>query len=138
MPIDTKELLHRLSKATDVKEFIDENEKEFHNRSCTDFLNEILVQKKTSVSEVARNSGQGEYVYKVMRGERKASRDVLISIAVGLCLSLDETQHLLRISKWAILDPRDKRDSIIIYSINEKHTINQLNDLLYDMEQGIL
>ena len=59
-------------------------------------------------------------------------------MSVGMNLTLDETQLLLRVFKWAMLDPRDKRDSIIMYSIKEGHSIEQANDLLYDMEQQTL
>ena len=138
MNIDTKELLNRLSCAKDIKLFLTENESEFNNLSCTDYLNYLLRQRDASISEIAKKSGQGEYVYKVMRGERKPSRDVIISIAIGMSLLLDETQLLLRVSKLATLDPRDKRDSIIIYAINEKKSIYQLNDLLYELGQATL
>ena len=138
MAIDTTELLHKLSTAKDIKFFLNEYEQEFRSISFSEFLNDIIYDKELTPAEVAKKSGQGEYVYKVIRGERKPSRDVTIAIAVGMTLSLDETQLLLRIAKWAMLDPRDKRDSIIIYSIKEKHTIDQLNDLLFDMEQQTL
>lgn len=138
MAIDTTELLHKLSTAKDIKFFLNEYKQEFRSISFSEFLNDIIYDKELTPAEVAKKSGQGEYVYKVIRGERKPSRDVIIAIAVGMTLSLDETQLLLRIAKWAMLDPRDKRDSIIIYSIKEKHTIDQLNDLLFDMEQQTL
>ena len=138
MAIDTTELLHKLSTAKDIKFFLNEYEQEFRSISFSEFLNDIIYDKELTPAEVAKKSGQGEYVYKVIRGERKPSRDVIIAIAVGMTLSLDETKLLLRIAKWAMLDPRDKRDSIIIYSIKEKHTIDQLNDLLFDMEQQTL
>lgn len=134
MNIDTKELLHRLSKSTDIKKFLDENEDEFINLNCVDFLNSIIAQKNITIASVAKKSGQGDYVYKVLNGERKPSRDVLISIAFGMQLSLDETQLLLRISKNAMLDPRDRRDSIIIYGINEKLSVDLINDLLFEMK----
>lgn len=138
MNIDTKELLHRLSESDDIKKFIDDNENEFINVKCTDFLNSILAQKCISIASVAKRSGQGDYVYKVLNGERRPSRDVLISIAFGMQLSLDETQLLLRISKNAILDPRDRRDSVIIYGIKEQLLVEKLNDLLFEMNFNTL
>lgn len=138
MNIDTKELLHRLSVSNDIKKFIDNNENEFINMKYTDFLNSILAQKRISIAYVAKRSGQGDYVYKILNGERKPSRDVLISIAFGMQLSLDETQLLLRISKNAMLDPRDRRDSVIIYGINEQLSVEKLNDLLFEMNFNTL
>ena len=138
MIIDTKQLLNQLSKAKDIHKFIEEYEQEFLNLSPFDFMNEMLAKKGVSPAEIAKKSGQGEYVYKVFRGERHPSRDVVLAIAVGMGLGIEETQLLLRISKLASLDPRDKRDSIILYSIKEKHKIEQLNDLLYELNEQTL
>lgn len=138
MILDTKELLSKISEATDIRRFIDEYEEEFLHISPLDYLNEMLRQKDMSVSSVARQSGQGEYVYKVFRGERKPSRDVILAIAVGMQMNTAETQLLLRISKHAALDPRDKRDSILLYSLKEGLDVNRLNSLLYDMQEPTL
>lgn len=133
MNISTTELLNRLTQTNDINTFVDEYEKEFMTLSGTEFLNELLTDKKLSLAEVVKRSGQSDYVYKVFRGERKPSRDILIAIAVGMGLSVDETQLLLRVSKLAALDPRDKRDSVIIYGLKEELEIVKINDLLYEL-----
>lgn len=134
MSIDTKELLHQLKKTTDINQFFAKYETEFHKINITGFLNDMMVQKKLTAAAIAKKSGHGDYVYKVINGERKPSRDVLIGMAIGMELSLEECQLLLRISKFGTLDPRDRRDSVVIYGINQHNTIEQMNDLLYEME----
>ena len=126
----TEELLNRIKNATDIQEFLNSCEKDFINKSCSQHLNEIMEAKKLSASFIANNSGIGEYVYKILKGERNPSRDVLISIAFGMGLTLEETQFLLRISKFAVLDSREKRDSIIIYSLTHKKNVYETDDLL--------
>ena len=138
MSISTTELLNQLTKADDVKQFIDKYKSEFLALTCTEFLNELLVKNDLSLSAVVKRSGQSDYVYKVFRGERKPSRDIMISIAVGMCLTLNEAQLLLRIAKLAALDPRDKRDSVIIYGINERLDAAEINDLLYELNEATL
>lgn len=138
MNISTTELLNRLKKTDDFAKFIEDNKNEFNDLSCTELLNEMLADKKTSLAKVAKASGQGDYVYKVFQGKRKPSRDIVIAIAVGMELSLDETQLLLRISKLAALDPRDKRDSAILYSLENQLDINRLNDLLFELNEATL
>ena len=44
-------------------------------------------------------------------------------------LSLEETQLLLRISKFAILDSRNKRDSVIIYGLTHNLTVFETDDI---------
>lgn len=138
MNIDTKELLNNLCMAEDIKAFIEDYGEEFLNISFPELLNQMSVQKGMNVAEVAKKSRQGDYVYKVFRGERKPSRDIVLTISVGMELSLKETQLLLRVAKMAALDPRDRRDSILIYGLKEKLGVDRLNDLLYEIEEKTL
>ena len=126
----TDELLKELKNAKDIQAFLDSHEQEFISETPVDYLNYIIQSRKTSVAEVAKNSGVGNYVYKVFNNERKPSRDVMIAIALGIGLSLEEAQLLLRISKFAILDSRDKRDSVIIYGFVNHLTVFKVDDLL--------
>lgn len=138
MNVSTTELLNRLTQVDDVKMFINEYEDEFLKLSCTEFLNELLVSRNMKLSDVVKHSGQSDYVYKVFRGERKPSRDIVLAIAVGMSLPVDEAQLLLRISKLAALDPRDKRDSVIIYGLKENLDIHKINDLLFELNEQTL
>ena len=131
----TKELLKKLKNANDIEAFLKANEDKFINKNTSDYLNELINVKEISVASVAKASGAGEYVYKIFNGDRKPSRDITISIALGMKLSLDETQFLLRISKFAILDSRNKRDSVIIYAISHGLTITETDDLLYQTNE---
>ena len=133
--IDTKELINRVKPDMDINKYLDTYKDEFLNVTHTELLNEYLAKRDMKISEVVKKSGQGEYVYKVFNGERKPSRDVLIGMAVGMKLSLEETQLLLRVAKFAALDPRNIRDSIIIFGIKSEYEIERINELLYEKEQ---
>lgn len=126
----TQKLLEGLKNADDIKTFLDLHEQEFLSQTLTDYLNELMTDKNTTVAKIAKNSGIGEYVYKIFSGERRATRDVLISVAFGMELSIEEIQLLLRIAKFAVLDSREKRDSVIIYALAHKMTVFECDDLL--------
>lgn len=126
----TEELLKELKNASDVQEFFTLHENDFITKSLDVYLNELMAAKAISIAEVVKASGAGEYVYKIFKGERKPSRDILISVAFGMKLSLEEAQLLLRIAKAAILDPRDKRDSVIIHSLIHNMTVFETDDIL--------
>ncbi len=128
----TEDLLNRLKNTNDIQEFLKSHENEFIKETPVSFLNYMIKSKNVTVSHIAKASGVGEYVYKIFNNERKPSRDVLLAIALGLGLSLEETQLLLRISKFAILDSRDKRDSVIIYGLVNSLTVFKVDDLLAD------
>ena len=114
----------------DIEEFFKKNENSFIGETPQSFLNTLMTAKNMTIAQVVKISGSGEYVYKVMNGTRKPSRNILISIAFGMKMSLEEVQLLLRISKQARLDSRDKRDSIIIYGFVNALSIYETDDLL--------
>ncbi len=126
----TEDLMNELRKTTDIKSFFDKHEKEFIKETPSSFLNYMIVGKNITPSEAAKASGVGEYVYKILNGTRTPSRNILIAVAFGIKLDLEETQLLLRISKFAILDSRDKRDSIIIYGLVNGLTIFETDEIL--------
>lgn len=126
----TQKLLEGLKNADDIKTFLDLHEQEFLSQTLTDYLNELMTDKNITVAKIAKNSGIGEYVYKIFSGERRATRDVLISVAFGMELSIEETQLLLRIAKFAVLDSRERRDSVIIYALSHDMTVFECDDFL--------
>ena len=127
----TDKLLEELKNAKNIQAFLDENEDKFIKETPVSFLDHILETKNMTVASVAKASGASEYVYKIFNGTRKPSRNILIDIAFGAAMSLEETQLLLRISKQAVLDSRDKRDSIIIYGLVNRLSIFEVDDMLY-------
>lgn len=127
----TDNLLNELRNSKDLQAFFNENEDKFIKETPVSFLNHIIDNKNITVAQVAKISGSTEYVYKVFNGTRRPSRNILIAVAFGLELSFEETQLLLRISKQAILDSRDKRDSTIIYGLVNHISIYEVDDLLY-------
>jgi hypothetical protein len=102
-----------------------------------EYLDSLVARKSIKISEVAERSGQGDYVYKVFQGSRKASRDILLAIAFGMSLTLDETQTLLRVAGNAQLDPRSRRDSVIIYGLCKKMKITEVCEILYELKERI-
>lgn len=126
----TQKLLEGLKNADDIKTFLDLHEQEFLSQTLTDYLNELMTDKNITVAKIAKNSGIGEYIYKIFSGERRATRDVLVSVAFGMKLSIEETQLLLRIAKFAVLDSRERRDSVIIYALSHDMTVFECDDLL--------
>ncbi|MBR0027688.1 MAG: helix-turn-helix transcriptional regulator [Clostridia bacterium] len=126
----TQKLLEGLKNADDIKAFLDLHKQDFLSQTLTDYLNELINDKDVTVAKIAKGSGIGEYVYKIFSGERRPTRDVLISVAFGMELSIEETQLLLRIAKFAILDSREKRDSVIIYALSHNMSVFKCDDLL--------
>ena len=134
----TEELLNRIKESADAGDFVRENEAAFLRVSPEDYMNRMMEKTGLRVADVAARSGQGDYVYKVFSGRRRASRDVLIAICFGMGLSLDEAQPLLRAAGFARLDPRNRRDSVIIYGLCHGVEIDEVNDILFELGESTL
>lgn len=134
----TEELLNKIKESTDVEAFVRENEQVFLCVSPEEYLNRMMEKKGLRVADIAERSGQGDYVYKVFSGRRKASRDVLLAVCFGMNLSFDEAQALLRSAAFARLDPRNKRDSVIIYGLCHGAGVDEVNDILFELGESTL
>lgn len=135
MEKSTSRLLNSLKSTNDIIAFLDENEKEILGETLSQCLSRLLAEKDLTVAAVAEKSGRGDYTYKIFNGNKNPTRDVIISIAIGMGLTLPETQLVLRLAKFAYLDPRNKRDSVFIFAINKKLDIYETNSILIDIKQ---
>lgn len=132
----TEELLHEIEKTKDIYSFFEENNQELLDMTAKGYLDKMLQEKGLAVSDVIKRSEHGDYIYKVFAGTRKASRDILVAIAFGLSMSVEEIQMLLRLSGTARLDPRNRRDAVTLYALSKKRELTYLNDLLFDMNEA--
>lgn len=129
----TEELSHEIESATNIEDYLAKNTENMIRISLSAHLNQLLKQKRISRAEVVRNSLLDRaYVYQIFAGEKTPSRDKLLSIAFGMCLTDEETQTMLKLSGNSALYVRDVRDSIILFSLQHNMNISATNDLLYD------
>lgn len=129
----TNELLNSLTDTDDITAFLEANETELIKETLPQCLSRLLAEKGLSVAQVADKSGRGDYAYKIFNGNKNPTRDVLIAVAVGMSLSLPETQLILRLAKLAYLDPRSRRDSVFIFALGKGLDINEINGVLIDI-----
>ena len=65
------------------------------------------------------------YGYQIFDGSKTPSRDKVIAIALAMQLTLDEANRLLHLSNNGILYPKIKRDSIIIFGLENNQKIHR-------------
>lgn len=130
MKASTQLLLEKLKNTGDIAEYLEQNKYELLDETTGSYLTGLLEKRGLKIADVAEDSLRGEYVYKVFRDERKASREVLLSIAVGMKLSLAETQLLLRVARCAALDPRNRFDSVLLFVLEKGLSVDDANETL--------
>jgi predicted transcriptional regulator len=139
MKKSTDELLNILDKNKNLSEYLSDNKDEFISDSLADYLARLLDEKQLKKAEVIKASLISTvYGYQIFSGLKAPSRDRLIQLALGMRLNLEETQRLLKIGGGSVLYPRNKRDSVIIYAINNSYSVLDCDEVLYELGEKTL
>ena len=96
------------------------------NTSVTDYL-KLLLERHQMSRQSALQAANLDYSlgYQILNGYRNPRRNALIRLAIGMHLTLDETQHLLKIAQRGELYPKNRRDAAILYCIS--HRLNLID-----------
>lgn len=135
----TEQLLNELSKAEDVFEFAKENQMELESYSLTELLEDLLVKYGKQKKDVIRDSGlDTTYGYQIFDGRKNPRRDKLLQLAFGFPLTVDEANRVFRAAGVSDLYVRCKRDTICMYCLQQKMTVDECNALLYQAGEDTL
>lgn len=135
----TDELMKQLTDSQKPRDYLEKNRDFLVESSLHETLAQWLKQKHCNKAEAIKKAELNEiYGYQIFSGKRIPSRDKLICIAIGMGLNFEETQDLLKTTGFAPLYPKRPRDSIIIFGIQRKMSIPQINDALYENEYKTL
>jgi len=133
----TDELLKILKSSHDIDGFLEGQE--FIEINIPKYLNMLIEEKALVKTEVIKKSGIDRvYGYQILNGTKKPSRDKLIQLAFGMELNLGEMQKLLKYNGFAPLYAQNRRESIIIFALQEQMSVIELNILLDEKEEKIL
>lgn len=103
------------------------------------YYNDIRTRHGIKKNTVVKDSGISRtYCYQMLNGTRKPGRDNAIALSIASCFTLDETVRFLELLNEGILYSKNKRDSVIIYSINHKLSVSETNELLYSKGEKTL
>lgn len=134
MQKSTTELLNELKNFDSFKEYEKINKNSMINKTLSQYLCDLLEEKHLKKSDVVRKGELNEsYAYQMFSGVKSTpSKDKLICLSIGMDLSVDETNSLLKLAGLSPLYPRIKRDSIIIINMNNKKSVVEINEELYN------
>ncbi len=126
----TEEVLQELLDAPSLDEFIDAHE--FPAVTLPEFLERMLEKKGLKRPRVVRMADLNEtFGYQIFTGARNPSRDKVLQIAFAMALSLRETNRALMAAGASSLDPKCRRDAIIIFCIDQGCSLQKVNEELY-------
>ena len=135
----TSDLRQELMEDNSIDTYLQENADTFVGQDLAALLTELYEKKSLTKAALARQAGMSEvYLHQVFAGRRNPSRDRLLCLCVGLGVTLEETQRLLKQASYAQLYPKIKRDAIISYGIAHHTSLDEINDHLFSENEKTL
>lgn len=135
----TEELLNELQKTEDVFAFTRENEEEMEAISLTEQLEQLLKKYQKQKKDIIKDAGMDTtYGYQIFDGRKNPRRDKLLQLAFGFPLTVEETNKVFRAAGVSDLYVRCKRDTICMYCLQQKMTVDECNALLYQAGEETL
>lgn len=132
---DTAQLENELIEADDVKKFLDANADNLRNFTLAEYLQRLLMEKNLSKAQVIKNSQLDEgYAKHIFGGRKNPSREKILSLALAMNLSPNETDYLLYYAGHKKLYARDDWDAVIIFALENHKTVFQTNELLEELK----
>lgn len=133
---ETVELM-RILKNIDDESYLDEFVKitstNFSDLSLPNFFQNICKEKGISKSDLIKNAEiDRTYGYQILNGTKKPSRDKLLKLCISASLDIEESNKALKLGNVGQLYPKNPRDSIIIFGINKKLNLFQIDELLFN------
>ena len=137
MPKSTEELKSDLHQASGLEGFLVDNQKDFRRYTLAEYLNHLLAEKHLSKMDVVRDSSlERLYAYHIFAGRKKnPSRNKVISLALAMKLTPEETQYLLYYAGAEHLYVRNPRDSILWYALDHHMSVVDTNIMLQKMSE---
>lgn len=131
MKKDTNDLFNELGQDCKIENYLNDNTSSFVTHSINEFWEDACERSGLSKSNIINKSDFSYcYFYDVINGRKIPGSDKIIRLILTMKLSLDDCQQALRMSGKTALYPRIKRDSILIFAINNGLSVYQCNDLL--------
>ena len=135
----TSELETKLSKSNSLETFLEENEDCFVSSDFVMLLGRIFESKGISKAALAKRAGVSDvFLHQVFAGRRKPSRNRLLCLCIGMQVTLEECQELLRSNKNVTLYAKSRRDAVIEYGILHNMNLYEINDRLFKADEETL
>ena len=133
MAKDTAEIVKQLQLSADFKRFYNENKDYMITQSLAQLLQQFLDESGMTKAKAIKNAEMSEvYGYYIFAGSRVPERGKVLALAIGMGLSLEKTQQLLKCAGYSTLYVKRPFDAVVLFGICKKLTVPQINELLYD------
>lgn len=129
----TEQLTNEIATADTMENWSEEKSESIDEITLAEYLERMLKQYQLTKKEVIiRSNIDTIYGYQIFQGKKNPSRDVLLKLAFGFSLTVEETKRLLYYGNAGTLYPRVKRDAYLMYALHHHFSIMQVNRYLFE------
>jgi DNA-binding phage protein len=115
----TDELFTLIQETRSLESFLDTAGASVPPLNTQTYLMQMLREHKLTKRAVIQEAGlERSTGYMIFLGKRNPKRNTLLSLALAMRLTLQETQRLLKIAQRGELYPKNRRDAAIVYCIH--------------------
>lgn len=117
----------------DLDRFFAEHRLVRHEESIREVLEILLRERRMTKAELSKRACVSEsYLYEILSGRKRPSRDRMLCLCFGLGLSLEESQEVLRRCGYEKLFPKRKRDALLCRCLENGWDVLRTNEALFD------
>ena len=125
--------MHSTHSVSELNKYTENLSEQSENLSLSEYFTTFLRLHNILESDLIRSSQiQRNYAYQILSGVKNPGRDKVLALCLAAQMNYDETQRALALADVGKLYPRRKRDSIIIFALNQKLSVQQTNELLFE------
>ncbi|MDR2750427.1 MAG: hypothetical protein LBC41_07195 [Clostridiales bacterium] len=138
-PMSTSKLLEGIFKTESIQKFIRRNSGHMVLEPFKMRINRMCASKGMVPERIIAKAGiERTYGHQIFNGLRNPSRDKVLQLAVGFGLGYDEAQALLKIAGKSSLYPKVDRDAVVIFSLERKLEITDVQAILEELSLPLL
>lgn len=137
--ISTSTLLQRLFKTRHIGAFIKRYNAQMQPLPFHQYINLLCESKGVLPAHVIAKSGvERTFGHQLFNGTRNPSRDKVLQLAFGFEMDYQEVKELLNAARKRALHPRIQRDAVLIYALENKHSLDDTQATLSDLSLPLL
>lgn len=95
-----------------------------------DLLKRHHMQKLSLIKQAHLDRSYG---YQILRGSRRASRDIYIKLALVMKLPMEDVQEMLSVTQTGVLYCRNARDAVICFAIDQQLGLEAVEKMLEEL-----
>ena len=137
--VSTDSLLKKILRTKNLNAFLQQNDPHLRPEAFPELLRSCC-EKRGLIPERVIQQAQIDrtYGHQLFNGTRRPSRDKVLQLALGMGLSLEETQQLLQAAGRSPLYPRLKREAVLIFCLKNGYDMMETQEILGKYEITLL